>query len=455
MTKRISRRQFLAGLGMVAAKLGLGTLTGCTPSVGRAADDLEPRAYLPLVASDEGASAVIPTPTNTPPSAILPTFTPTSTSTPTMTPTSTPTATPTPTPGTPIPPPTGPRVVHIHSSDATYWDYGNAYYGNYVDQDTVNAMVDRGVMDLTGTASVVQAWQTLVSNYVPGKGIAIKVNFNNTWWCDKCLTNCEDWELAIDALVHPINAVAHGLFQAYSNFDASDLWVFDATTAGESRQIPQRFKDGGLYPGIRFFDGGCSETAGYDSTDPTGAVVWHNPSNISTPPNTRVTDVLINASYLINIPIMKKHVMGVTLGFKNHFGSIDDCEPLHEWIANDGAHNGGTDYNPLVDIYQNAHIGGKTVLTIGDGLFGNWENNISKPQRWSTFGNAAANSLLFSADPVAIDCVMCDLLSAETWMFDAYDDYLVCAAASGLGIYEQGDPWGSGYQQIEYLKVEL
>ncbi|MEJ5308887.1 MAG: DUF362 domain-containing protein [Anaerolineae bacterium] len=465
MRKSLSRRQLLKLLALVAGKLGLGALSGCSPLPGRAGDDLEPRAYLPLVTHGTSAS---PTPTTTPTDTVLlptltntptptrtptPTATGTRTPTPTTTATSTPTATPTVTPSSS--PPGDSRVVHVHSNNATNWDYGNSYYGNYVNQSVVNTMVDRGVMDLTGAASVAQAWQTLVPGYVPGKAIAIKVNFNNCWWCDKCVTSCEDWEIAIDALIHPINAVARGLLAAYPSFDVHDIWVYDATYAGQPRQIPQRFKDGCQYPGVRFLDESCSEKAAYTSTDPTAAIIWHNPPDIGTPPSSKVTDVLVNATYLINMPIMKKHLMGVTLSFKNHFGSIADCAPLHDWIANDGPHNGGTRYNPLVDIYRNVHILGKTVLTIGDALFGNWKDNISKPSPWSTFGNAAPNSLLFSTDPVAIDCVMSDLIKAETWMFDHYDDYLVYAAACGLGVYELGDPWGSGYQQIDYLKVEV
>lgn len=457
MAKVMSRRQLLRLLTVVAGKLGLGVLTGCSPSLGRAEDGLDPQAYLPLIvngtsmASPPTDTATLPTPTRTP----TPTVTPTRTSTPTGTPTPTRTPTPTGTPTYTPSPPTDSRVVHVHSSSATSWDYGNSYYGNYVNQGVVNDMVDHGVKTLTGIASLAGAWQSLVPGYVPGKAIAIKVNFNNCWWCDKCLTNCEDWEIAIDALIQPINAVARGLMQAYPAFNPSDLWVYDATYAGEPRQIPQRFKDGCQYAGIRFFDESCNETAAYTSANPTASITWHNPSNIPTPPASKVTDVLVNAAYLINMPIMKKHLMGVTLSFKNHFGSIADCAPLHNWIANDGPYNGGTLYNPLVDIYRNAHILGKTVLTIGDALFGNWKDNISKPSRWTTFGNAAPNSLLFSVDPVAIDCVMSDLISAETWMFDKYDDYLVYAAACGLGVYEHGNPWGNGYQQIDYLKVEL
>ena len=59
-------------------------------------------------------------------------------------------------------------------------------------------------------------------------------------------------------------------------------------------------------------------------------VTFYPPSDMPMPPATRVTDLLIAARYLINMPIMKKHGMaGVSLTFKNHFGSIDNPAGLH------------------------------------------------------------------------------------------------------------------------------
>ena len=46
---------------------------------------------------------------------------------------------------------------------------------------------------------------------------------------------------------------------------------------------------------------------------------------------------------------------------------------------------------------------------------------------WNTFGKQAADSLLFSRDPVAIDCVMCDLLRAEWGLNEAAYDHLYLA----------------------------
>jgi hypothetical protein len=358
------------------------------------------------------------------------------------------------------------RVVHVHDPDATGWDFGNDYYGNSVDQDVVNEMVDQGVMELTDASSVAQAWQSLIPDYTPGKAVAIKVNFNNSYSsCGGCLTNCEDYQLKIDALIHPINAVIRGLKVAYPILEHSDIWVYDASPGqnppSSHRIITGRFTDDCLYNGVRFFDRECREEATFSSTDPTAQVTFSPPQGIPTPSDQKITDVLINATYAINMPIMKRHMFaGVTLGFKNHFGSIDDCKLLHQWIALEGDYYGGTAYNPLVELCSNPNIRDKTVLTIGDGLFGNWESNERKSQPWSTFGNQAPNSLFFATDPVAIDSVMCDFLYIEGYRTDErWRDYLVVAEAAELGVHEQGDPWqkpwGSGYSKIDYGRIEL
>jgi len=63
--------------------------------------------------------------------------------------------------------------------------------------------------------------------------------------------------------------------------------------------------------------------------------------------------------------------------------------------------------------------------------------------------------LLLSCDPVAIDCVMCDLLHAEWRVHDAGYDYLRLAAQRGLGTFERGDPWGSGYVRLDYMRIRI
>jgi hypothetical protein len=301
-------------------------------------------------------------------------------------------------------------------------------------------MVDQGLMALTGAVTVANAWGDLIPDYQTGRAIAIKVNFNNS-------SSCDDNDTQIDGLIQPVNALVRGMKQA--GVAETDIWVYDA-----SRRLPDRFVNGNSYPGVRFFDPACRTPVTQSSGDPSAYITFNPPTGVPIPPATRIPDLLLDAAYLINMPIMKPHgIAGVTLTFKNHFGSITAPWNLHPYIGTSGA-NYRTDYNPLVDIYKNPNIGPKTILVVGDALFAAKGFDVA-PAVWSTFGNETPQSLFFATDSVAIDCVMCDFLDTEVGLPESADDYLVLAAAAGLGIYERGDPWQSGYGEIDYLKIEI
>ena len=105
------------------------------------------------------------------------------------------------------------------------------------------------------------------------------------------------------------------------------------------------------------------------------------------------------------------------------------------------------------------------MLTVGDALFGAFGVVSTAQRNWDIFGGGA-KSLLFATDPVAIDCVMCDLLRAEAIVGSQYTyDYLFCADTAGLGLCEGsradpgGDPlqlpYGSGYSTLTYIRQDL
>lgn len=387
----VTRRRFLTAAALAAGSLGIsgaGRLLGVPPDAGAEEPELTPRAYLPLVLS--------------------------------------------------LYPP--PVVVHVHASQATVWDFSSGWYGGYVDQTVVDEMVDRGLTQLTRTATRADAWRTLIPTYVPGQRVAIKVNFNNA--------QVNDGDNIIDALVEPVNSVIKGLKEI--GVSEPDMWVYDAV-----RAIPNRFRDGCDFPGVRF-SGVGTNPQGFSATE---RVTFETPPGGPTLADQRISNVLANAHYLINMPIMKEHCCAyVTLSFKNHFGSIENCSALHGYtFPYESAYT--PTYNPLVDIYKNPHFVGKTVLTIGDGLYASKGDQSTVPQPWATFGNQAPNSLFFSRDPVAIDCVMYDFLEAESGVQQGADQSLVLAAQEGLGVFEHRAPGASGpeewYSQIDYMYVDL
>jgi hypothetical protein len=130
-----------------------------------------------------------------------------------------------------------------------------------------------------------------------------------------------------------------------------------------------------------------------------------------------------DATYLIDYAVVRPHrVFGLTLCFKNHFGSVYDPglnkfnpTKLHAFAL----WNYATPYqhgqcNGLVALLGHKNVGGKTVLYFADGLYtAPNQGDTSKVVRWSTQGNHWFSSLIMSQDPVAMDSVAMDLISTE------------------------------------------
>jgi len=138
------------------------------------------------------------------------------------------------------------RVIHIHNSSVTNWDFDPAYYYGAtqtdqvkgVNQSVVDRMVDRGLTELLGMPAdtpVVDAWAILIPRYSPGMTVAIKINLNNS-----PKTTCDSTTTAIDAIAQPINAVVRGLIQ--SGIREGDIIVYDA-----ARSFSQRLYDELVY----------------------------------------------------------------------------------------------------------------------------------------------------------------------------------------------------------------
>jgi hypothetical protein len=414
---------------------------------------------------------------------------PTATNTPTSTSTKTPGATLTPSPSPTITPtiqPPGPldgRVIHIRDADATDWDgQENFYSSTVIDQSVLDAMTLQGLQLLTNQSSWGNIWQVLFTRiqpngYVPGQKIAIKVNFNNS---GRDGNSCSNHNGIIDALPQPVLSLLNGLVAA--GVQPADVVVFDATGGYSSntdpgRIIPDYFRNPitSAYPGVGFYGkNDCGVTPTSYGQDASLTVSFNDPENYLS--DRHLADILYDATYLIDMPILKGHGgdddIPVTLAFKNHLGSINyvysDTVPndnLHDFTSMPGSHY-HSDYSPLVDIYNNSNIKNKTILTVGEGLYGSW-GAVSTPYRyWSIFDGDTANSLFFAVDPVAVDCVMADLIRAEGWFSTnhAYD-YLFCAQEAGLGLCEGsrnnpgGDPlqtpYGSGYATIHYTRIDV
>ncbi len=330
------------------------------------------------------------------------------------------------------------RVVEVRDPDATSWDYATGYYGDYVDQDVVDAMVTAGLLELTSENTIAGAWGRLIPEFMPGEKLAIKVNFNNT--------AADPPDNEIDALIHPVNALLDGLIAF--GFAPEDLTVFDVTHAFHNGEMPQRFIDGCEYPGVNFVKYVNNPSAFSDT-----AVISFSPPEPATISDRPIARVLVEADYVVSIPILKRHdYAGATLSFKNHLGSFDDCMQVHDHVFT-GISGYDPSYSALIDIFLNPHIGGKTVLVLCDALYGNYEHLWGDPTPWPQFGDDAPSTIFLGADAVATDCVALDVLYREGTVGDRADDYLELAGVLGLGVYERESAPGV-YSLIDHRYLE-
>jgi hypothetical protein len=155
---------------------------------------------------------------------------------------------------------------------------------------------------------------------------------------------------------------------------------------------------------------------------------------------------------LINMPILKRHpiLTGVTLSGKNLFGSwMESVEAVHPYL--ESSYTLGNPA-PQTDLLAHEHIGGKTILYIGDGTFATKIDHatIGKFQMYP-FNDDWTNSLYFSQDPVAIDSLMYDFLLAEgTNPSEGSQNYLHQSAEPPAGVY---DPENDGVHLSDSLGV--
>jgi hypothetical protein len=158
----------------------------------------------------------------------------------------------------------------------------------------------------------------------------------------------------------------------------------------------------------------------------------------------------MDARYLISLAPMKAHeAAGVTMCAKNHFGSQCDANAftpdqggawhLHYSLPLNAPGYGI--YRAHVDLMGHKDLGGKTLLSVMDGLWSGHTSLPNAPNKWISMGNTYPSSIFMSQDIVAIEAVGLDFLKTEystsnytagDWTYpntlNGVDDYLYQAA---------------------------
>jgi len=340
------------------------------------------------------------------------------------------------------------RVIWVWNPNATEKDLAGYWWEQENNnQDVIDRMFSVGVQNLTGASDDSDAWNSIFSyfnvahgngnvGYQPGEKIAIKLNFNNALGGTGDPYVREDNDR--DASPYVAKALLHQLVNVVG-VAQGDIALFDA-----SRPIPNCFYNRVLYqiypanplveefPDVHFVDS-LGDATGREQVVPSSTKMYFSDGVVRTLPT-----CVVEAKYIINMPILKRHPinMGVTLSGKNFFGSfieqVSDIHPYH--ISGLTMGNAA----PQVDLFTYEHLGGKTLLYLGDGTFGTKidHKTIAKFLMYP-FNDDWTNSLFFSQDPVALDSVMYDFLLTEgTNPIEGAQNYLHQAAVPSPNIYD-------------------
>jgi hypothetical protein len=359
------------------------------------------------------------------------------------------------------------RVVWIYDPDATDQSCKNSQ-GDYwwqddnTDQQVVNSMVSKAIKMMTGKATDAEAWDAIFRNYnkshgrgdvgyTAGEKIVIKLNLNTgssgNYYTRSDYKTVDTSPQIVEAILDQLINIA-GVAQADIGF------------GDPGRTVDNIFWDKfhSKFPNVKYWGEGNGRTSIVQSSSPKFM-------NSDGEQNNFLPTCYLEASYMINIPVLKQHHRaGVSLTSKNHFGTfvpfLGNAFPLHYSLPcteGDGNVNNGeyNQYRIFVDFIGHKDLGGKTILFLIDGLWSS-TNYGDPPWKWrmTPFNNDWPSSIIASQDPVAVESVGFDFLYTEFEVgnpshnafphYSAVDDFLHQAADStnwpnGLKYDPEGD----------------
>ncbi len=340
------------------------------------------------------------------------------------------------------------RVVWVHDPKVLDWQGpgdGHWWQAEHLHQDRADAMMRHAVCELAGAAKPADAWARLFrhfnatrgrgdAGYRAGEKVAVKPNWVGMIWRER---NVDPESYAFVRRHDYMNTAPQLLVALLRQLTEAGVRPADITICDTLADLAADYYDilHQAFPEVRYEDhaGKSGRVAVAASNVP---VYW------SCRPETAqdyVPTCFAEAAYLINFANLKAHMgSGVTLCAKNHLGSLVrwPVEPGY-YSTHPGCFAKETGvYRPLVDLMGHAHLGGKTVLHLIDGLFSGLHPRDSEPQpmQLPPFDGQWPCSLLASQDAVAVDSVAFDFLWAERTDFPragGADDYLHEAALAG------------------------
>lgn len=332
------------------------------------------------------------------------------------------------------------RLLSDQGSKTGWW-----WEDQRTDPEEAQYMMTQALLNLTGIADPVAAWDSLFkyfnrtrynqinTGYQAGDKIAIKVN--------NIYSRFYEWTDSQDN--RPCPQMLHALLWQLVNkagVPDEDITIYDCNFYHGNPVYKYNHAD---FPGVRWAEGDATDRAdghGYENgpgndpgtrekvvPDTTCKVYYGDPNIVPGSGTVCLPTVVSKAKYLIDVAMPRPHELaGVTLCAKNFFGSVWNPDPpsgnayyYHGWcpfymhkavasldFAADIPMRPMGTYNALVDLMGHKELGGKTILFLGECI---------RFKYWSAppFNGGPASSLFMSQDIVAIESVLLDFLRSE------------------------------------------
>ncbi|MBN1408626.1 MAG: DUF362 domain-containing protein [Calditrichaceae bacterium] len=230
--------------------------------------------------------------------------------------------------------------------------------------DHVLTMLDKGMCSLFDCANPVEAWQKVVN---PGEVIGLKVN---------CLSGYGSTHpILIEAIIERLNE---------AGIRKHNIIIWD--------RLSTDLEDGGF----KIQD--QKNNVRYIGNEVLG---FHRDLQVFGSVASLVCNTIVReCDCIINLPLLKDHsIAGLTMSLKNMFGAIHNPNKYHL--------NTGDPY--IADVNMLPSIRKKIRLHICDAIEAQYEGGPSFMPHWRW----PMNSLLFSADPVALDYYGWQIIDAK------------------------------------------
>jgi hypothetical protein len=345
------------------------------------------------------------------------------------------------------------RVVWAWNPEATNADCnntpGNAFW-DYKNNDTllIRGMVEESLAELTGTSGLKAAWDSVFTHhnrkksgenrtFQPDETIFIKINQGTASWLLTAQEKANGFAIQSSGDVQPSWRANHYATTETGPFVVLNILRQLVNIAG----VPQENIIIGdpmahiyhhnfqvwynEFPGVKYAD---KTTEDFNRTfimpafEP--AMQYSDKGEVLNETEESFFEEMEAADYMINVACLKSHIRGgITLGTKNHFGSITRSGASHLHPALVSTSNNGLDqsnagynkYRVLVDIMGHKYLGANTMLFIVEGLYGGSESEVKPPRKWNMapFNGHWSSSVFMSLDQVALESVCYDFLRSE------------------------------------------